>query len=210
MKKFTKKLLITLVAAIAVVCATVSLAACGGAAKTTGYYTANKQIDYTHYASNFFWIVVNQESIETYDDGTYCLEVNGLQYSNITAGANVETNQFTANENLHATIKYYGTFTEKDKEEGNVTLVLAKPTRVVYALQNQMLMDTANWTDAMSAAVSEEGKDPVTAEKYLEGKINTEVFTESGLEVFVLYSSYSFEAIEGLKFGMLREGYTAL
>lgn len=200
MKKFTKKLLITLVAAIAVVCATVSLAACGGAAKTTGYYTANKEIRYTNFQPtyNYFYFIITQQSIETYDDGTYCLEVNGVMYSNVKFGADVPSDAFTANEQSHITTKYYGTFTEKEKTEDDVTLVLAKPTRVTSAKKGAILVDTANWTEDMSKAVTPKDEEAVTAEAYLESQVKAEVFAEAGLEIYVMYSSYSFASIQGL------------
>ncbi len=201
MKKFAKKLLVAFIAVAAMVCMGVMLAACGGgAAKSTGYYSANKQISYQNFqpASNFFYITVTEQSIETYDDGTYCLTVNGSCFSNIKTGADVPTEAFTANEKGHAVVKYYGTFTENEKTEDDVTLVLAKPTRVTYARQGKMMVDTANWTDAMSAQETAEGKDPVTADAYLASKVSEEVFVEGGLEVYVMYTAYSFKAIPAL------------
>lgn len=201
MKKFTKKLLVSIVAIAAVVCMGVSLAACGGsAAKTTGYYTADKQIRYTNFQPtyNYFYFVITQQSIETFDDGTYCLTVNGAMYSNVKFGADVASDAFTANEQSHVTTKYYGTFTEKEKTEDDVTLVLAKPTRVTNAKQGALLVDTANWTDAMSAQETAEGAETVTADAYLASQVKSEVFADAGLELYVMFSSYSFSSISGL------------
>ena len=200
MNKFTKKLLVALVAVAAAVCMSVSLVACGGAAaQTTGYYTANKEIRYTNFQPtyNYFYFVITQQSIETFDDDTYCLTVNGVMYSNVKFGADVPSGEFTANEQGHVTTRYYGTFTETEKTDDDVTLVLSKPTRVTHANKGALLIDTANWTDKMSEAVTGEGEEAVTADAYLTSRVK-DVFTDSGLEVYVMFSSYSFASISGL------------
>ena len=202
MKKI-HKILVAIAMAVTTVVMTVALAACGGgsSAKLTGVYNSDKSIRYANMQPtyNYFYFVISQQTIETYDDGTYCLTATGVMYSNVTFGADVPADKYTANEQGTVNTKYYGTFTETDTTEDDTTLVLAKPTRVVYSKKGQSYIDTANWTDAMAEVTRP--TDPQTGNKgdaldkdaYLESQLKA---WESGnVEVYVVLGTATFSAI---------------
>jgi len=202
MKTFTKKIIAAIVAIVAVVCMGVTLAACGGGtAKLTGVYNSDKTLRYANMQPqyNYFYFVISQQTIETYADGTYCLTATGVMYSNVTFGADVPADKYTANEQGTVNTKYYGKFTEKDATADDTTLVLAKPTRVVYSKKGNTYIDTANWTEAMAEATRP--VDPQTGEKgdaldkdaFIDTKITA--WTEGDVEVYVILGTATFSAI---------------
>ncbi|MCH5351831.1 MAG: hypothetical protein J1F39_07690 [Clostridiales bacterium] len=204
MKKLRKILSAVLMAALVAAVAVFAVGCSGGeaaAANLTGVYNSNKSIKYTNFQPtyNYFYFVISQQTIETYDDGTYCLTATSVMYSNVTFGADVPSNEFTANEQGTVNTKYYGKFTETDKTEDDTTLVLAKPTRVVYSKKGSAYIDSANWTDAMAEATrptdpsTGEKGDPIDKDAYIASKLAA--WEDGSLEIYVILGSATFDAI---------------
>lgn len=199
MKKFSKKLVVALVAMMAVVCMCVSLAACGGEKKPTGSYMSNNNYAYSNFSPtyNYRTLTFSSEQIETYDDNTYCLTVNTVTYSNVTFGENIASDKSTANDRGSTITKYYGTCTAVTDTEGDITLTLKTPTRIVYAANGKLTVDTANWTDKMAESLvdaqgnqlKDEAGNAYTGDTYLASKVKN--FTDK--EIYVNGTSYSFE-----------------
>lgn len=201
MKKF-HKILATVLTVATLSAVTVLAAACGGStAALTAVYNSDKTLRYTNFqpAYNYFYFIISQQTIETYGDGTYCLTATGVMYSNVTFGADVAADQYTANEQGTVNTKYYGTFTEKETTADDTTLVLSKPTRVVYSKKGSSYIDTANWTDAMAEVTRP--VDPQTGEKgealdkdaYLESVLTA--WEGGDIEVYVVLGTSTFAAI---------------
>lgn len=201
MKKL-HKILVAIALAITTLVLTVAMAGCGGStASLTAFYNSDKTIKYTNFqpAYNYFYFVISQQTIETYDDGTYCLTATGVMYSNVTFGADVAADKYTANEQGTVNTKYYGTFTEKDTTADDTTLVLAKPTRVVYSKKGSAYIDTDNWTDAMAEVTrptdpqtGEEG-DALDKDAYLEQQLSA--WSSGDVEVYVILGTATFGAL---------------
>ena len=206
-----KKLVVAAACAAAAVIATVSLAACsGGSATLTGEYLSNNSYSYANMLPtyNYYYVTFSGQTLETYSDGTYCLTVNEIMYSNVSFGPDVPTDQATANDRGQKVTKYYGTFTQEiDPDDDTLAFVtINTPTRVVFASSGYPTLDTANWTEEMTesavnlagqpqgglgVAVNEEGV--VTAEMVLEGK--TEGFAAEGLEIMVTLNDGKFTPV---------------
>lgn len=128
-----------------------ALASCGGdgdepAAKveTTGVYLSDNGISYMNFTPNYNYFIctMSGQQIETYSDGTYALTITSITYSNITTGANVPTEEFTANDKGQTVTVYYGTFTSTPDGE-DLTLALSAPTRATYIVAGNEIMDSA-------------------------------------------------------------------
>ena len=146
----------------------------GGAAGSgtlTGLYTSTQN---TNFISAFPEYTFKQatfgvESIETYDDGTYCLTSTNTNYSGTLTFSDDGTHEEVPRG--ADTVKYYGTYTSED-EEGLLTLTLSAPTSVVacnlYTTTDTApgYLNTDAWTDEMGAAVGQDGA-TMTAEEYL-------------------------------------------
>lgn len=199
MKKFTKKLVVAFVAVMAVVCMSVSLAACGGEKKVNGSYMSNNNYSYQNFSPtyNYRLLTVSSEQIETYEDDTYCLTVNTISYSNVTFGENVASDASTANDRGCSITKYYGECTVVTDSEGDITLTLKTPTRIVYASNGKLTVDTANWTDKMAESLvdaqgnqlKDEAGNAYNGETYLSAKVKN--FSDK--EIYVNGTSYTFE-----------------
>lgn len=218
MKKFTKKILVAIVAIMAVVCLSVSLAACGETtAKSTGFYSSsNKHVTYANFQPkyNLYTLTLYTETIETFNDNTYCLTVNSVAISNVNfgedtkslncdyAGMKDEDKEFiiAGQENWEAsryndkddiTTKYYGTYEVVKESETSKTIKLQVPTSVFYAKKGDAThYDTANWTETMA------GEDNTTAEDYLAGKVSK--FESAGIEVYITVATSGFEIITAI------------
>lgn len=186
------------------------------AATITGYYTSNKNIYWQNMLPtyNYYFMVITEQSIETFDDMTYCYTVSAQMFSNVHYGPdyypNAENaeNLATSNEQPHIITRYYGTYTEVETKKSSITISLGTPTRVFYAKQGGAYYDTANWTDKMSSDLG------MTADEFLKSKIVVEVsvyneemteivsttekelFPASGVEVYIKTTGCSFEALE--------------
>lgn len=206
-----KKLVVAAACAAAAVIATVSLAACsGGSATLTGEYLSNNEYSYTNMLPmhKYYFVTFSGQTLETYSDGTYCLTVNEIMYSNVSFGPDVPTDQATANDRGQKVTKYYGTFTQEvDPDDDTLAFVtINTPTRVVFASSGYPTLDTANWTEEMTesavnlagqpqgglgVAVNEEGV--ITADMVLAGK--TEGFKAEGIEIMVTLNDGKFNQV---------------
>lgn len=179
----TKKLFATLVAILATAAMAIGLAACGEptttpAATLTGVYNGDKNLyKYMNFlpVNNYFTLSTTTEQLKTYSDGTYELVITTSTSSNISTGADVPTEEYTANSQGYEVVTYIGTFTE-NVDAGINEMTLNVPTRVTRYKAGNGYFDSANWTDFMAtktiqydAVSGESSKDkPLTAEKFLE------------------------------------------
>lgn len=206
-----KKLVVAAACAAAAVIATVSLAACsGGVATLTGEYLSNNSYSYANMRPlyNYYYVTFSGQTLETYSDGTYCLTVNEIMYSNVSFGPDVANGKETANDRGQKVTKYYGTFTqESDPSDETLTFITINvPERVVFASSGYPTLDTSNWTEAMTqsavdlaaqpqgglgVSVNEDGT--VTADMVLEGK--TEGFDAEGIEIMVTLNDGKFNQV---------------
>ena len=212
-----KKLVVAAACAAAAVIATASLAACsGGGATLTGEYLSNNTYEYQNFATgmppemtfNYYYATYKAQTLETYSDGTYCLTMNEIMFSNVNFGPDVANGKETANDRGQKVTKYYGTFTQEiDPDDDTLAFVtINTPTRVVFASSGYPTLDTANWTEEMTesavnlaaqrqgglgVSVNEDGT--VTAEMVLEGK--TEGLAAEGLEILVTLNDGKFTQV---------------
>lgn len=206
-----KKLVVAAACAAAAVIATVSLAACSaGGATLTGEYLSNNSYSYANMRPtyNYYYVTFSGQTLETYSDGTYCLTVNEIMYSNVSFGPDVANGKETANDRGQKVIKYYGTFTqESDPSDETLTFITINvPERVVFASSGYPTLDTSNWTEAMTqsavdlaaqpqgglgVSVNEDGT--ITADMVLEGK--TEGFDAAGIEIMVTLNDGKFTQV---------------
>lgn len=183
----------------------------GGTTTMTGYYTSNKNIAWQNMtpAYNYYFMVICEQSIETFDDMTYCLTVTAQMFSNVHYGPEYRNDPedadhlATSNEQAHVITRYYGTYEEIETKKSSITISLQAPTRVFYAKQGGAYYDTLNWTEKMSS-----NADGLTAEAYLKSKmvgeqINAdgstteyELFPSGGVEVYIKTSGCSFEILQ--------------
>lgn len=206
-----KKLVVAAACAAAAVIATVSLAACSaGGATLTGEYLSNNSYSYANMRPlyNYYYVTFSGQTLETYSDGTYCLTVNEIMYSNVSFGPDVANGKETANDRGQKVTKYYGTFTqESDPSDETLTFITINvPERVVFASSGYPTLDTGNWTETMTqsavdlaaqpqgglgVSVNEDGT--VTADMVLEGK--TEGFKAEGIEIMVTLNDGKFTQV---------------
>lgn len=206
-----KKLVVAAACAAAAVIATVSLAACSaGGATLTGEYLSNNSYSYANMRPlyNYYYVTFSGQTLETYSDGTYCLTVNEIMYSNVSFGPDVANGSETANDRGQKVTKYYGTFTqESDPTDETLTFITINvPERVVFASSGYPTLDTSNWTEAMTqsavdlaaqpqgglgVSVNEDGT--ITADMVLEGK--TEGFDAEGIEIMVTLNDGKFTQV---------------
>lgn len=211
-----KKLVVAAACTAAAVIAAASLAACsGGSATLTGEYLSNNTYEYMNFATgmpgmtyNYYYATYKAQTLETYSDGTYCLTMNEIMFSNVNFGQSVPTEEATANDRGQKVTKYYGTFTqESDPDDETLLFVTINvPSRVVFASSGYPTLDTANWTEGMTesavnlaeqpqgglgVAVNEEGV--ITADMVLAGK--TEGFKAEGIEIMVTLNDGKFTQV---------------
>mgnify|MGYP001777738093 CR=1 FL=1 len=206
-----KKLVVAAACAAAAVIATVSLAACSaGGATLTGEYLSNNSYSYVNMLPkyNYYYVAFSGQTLETYSDGTYCLTVNEIMYSNVSFGPDVANGKETANDRGQKVTKYYGTFTqESDPSDETLTFITINvPERVVFASSGYPTLDTGNWTETMTETAVELAAQPqgglgvsvnedgtVTADMVLEGK--TEGFKAEGIEIMVTLNDGKFTQV---------------
>lgn len=191
-----KKILGTVLAATCLL----GVASCSGevsSAKSLGYYSANKTISYQNFQPqyNYFFFTINSQGVELFDDNTYCFDAIQIVYSNVKFGADVPSDKFTANEKGHSIVKYYGSYTVKEEDADFKEVTLAAPTRVTTVSQGSMMVDTANWTDEMSATVTPKDGEAVTSEAYLAKQ--AEKFGE-GVGLTIVLKTFSFAHVNAL------------
>lgn len=157
--KSMKKILSTLMAAVMLVACMMSLSACGGsqsAATMTNTYTINSP----YYIDAIGW----------YSNNVYMLELNSDNSYTLT----MRTDMF-GSEDLESkgqrTIKFYGTYTSADAADGEAAhkdVTLSAATRIYFEQHDKgwgrecpvvlgtCCLDTANWTDEMTAVYDAE------------------------------------------------------
>lgn len=213
MKKLHKILAAVLMATLVAALAVFAVGCSGGdntaaAAKLTGIYNSDKKIAYSNFApnQNYRYFTISYQTIETYDDGTYCLSVSSVGYSNVTFGVDVASGNFEANEKGTATTRYYGKLTVEDPTADDATYVLGKPTRVVSSKQGNYYIDTAVWNEKMADATRptnpETGTkgDPLDKDTYLEQQLGA--WKDGNIEVFMILSNSMFDFIAGINNSM--------
>lgn len=206
-----KKLVVAAACAAAAVIATVSLAACSaGGATLTGEYLSDNSYSYANMRPlyNYYYVTFSGQTLETYSDGTYCLTVNEIMYSNVSFGPDVANGKETANDRGQKVTKYYGTFTqESDPSDETLTFITINvPERVVFASSGYPTLDTGNWTETMTETAVELAEQPqgglgvsvnedgtITADMVLEGK--TEGFKAEGIEIMVTLNDGKFTQV---------------
>lgn len=211
-----KKLVMITACAAAAVTASVCFAACsGGSVALTGEYLSNNAYEYKNFATglpseqtyNFYFATFKGQTLETYSDGTYCLTVNEITFSNVNFGPNVSTVQATANDRGQIVTRYYGKYTQQTNAEDEMNVITINvPDRVVFASAGYLALDTANWTEAMTESavnlasqpmgglgvkVNEDGL--ITADMVYEAK--TAGFDADGIEIEVSVDGGKFEFV---------------
>ena len=171
MKKLAKKISIALVVALAAVGMCVSFAACGGAkqATLTGSYGSGTYTFMSAYPNfTFKQVTTSTQTLNVYDDNSYELIVTSKNLSgdlSFDASNSGDTSTSGTNDRGQTV-----TFTSTE-EEGMLSVVISKPTKVVYSGTGNLTMgagyyNTANWTDKMSESYQVDGANG-TAEQYL-------------------------------------------
>lgn len=161
-KKIASVVLATAVAATA----GLALTACGDTqAKMTGNYMSENTNVFSNFnldmGYNYYTLTFSGQQIQTYDDGTYCLTVNSETYSAIDVGKDIPSKANVGNDQGHTITEYYGAYTATTDSEGDITLKLDKPTRIVDSSSKRaQMLDTAAWTDDMAKAVVTQGMAP--------------------------------------------------
>lgn len=182
MKKNQKKLFVTVIAIVMVLCVAVSLAACNeesAPVKVSAVYTADPQAGGAKYlTAPMKMVLTNVETLTVYDNGTYCLSVATTVVTGIDS-AFQGTGEVI---NRGATVvTYYGSLTSTE-DSGIITYTLSKPERITVTNNNTLLTgglavgfyDTANWTeDDTTAFTAVKGFFGVTEE---DGKVDLDTF----------------------------------
>lgn len=180
MKKFTKKIIVAIVAVAAAVCMSVSLAACGEkTASVKAVYTADPQAGAATYQTvPMKMILTNAETLTVYDNDTYCLSVATTVITGIQSA--FEGTGEIINRGL-TVVEYYGTCTYEE-DSGITTYSLAKPERITVTNNDTLFTaglavghyDTDNWTDAVTEAFAgAKSFFGITAE---DGKVDLQTF----------------------------------
>lgn len=225
MKKTIKKIIAIALSASLAVAAGAMLTACNNEGEkqpaVTATYMSTNQFRWMNMVPqyNYFTLTFTAEQIQTFDNGTYCLTVNSETYSNVRFGSDVandltyqgqeldengnlvgevKTMKASPNDRGHSITKYYGTFTSVDEGDGDLTLNLSRPTRIVdSASGDAVTRDTAAWTEAMANSITDRAGDPVvddagnklTGAAYIDYKVDA----NWSAEVFVNGTNGSFE-----------------
>lgn len=158
MKKFTKRIIVAIVAVTAAVCMSVSLAACGEKpVSVKAVYTADPQVGAaTYHTVPMKMIITNAETLTVNDNDTYCLSVATTLITGIQSA--FEGTGEIINRGL-TIVEYYGTYTAEE-DSGITTYTLSKPSRITVTNNNTIFTgslavgryDTDNWTDADTEA----------------------------------------------------------
>lgn len=200
-----RKLFAAIVTAVAIMAMLLCFTACGGAAKPTGSFLSENQIRYMnfHPTFNYRTLTSTTQQLDTYDDGTYCLTVTAVTYSNVTFGQDVPSGEATWNDRGQVVTKYYGTCEiVVDSEDSTIEYVtISTPTRVAYSSFGSYTVDTgAEWTEQMTEAASikdSQSGEIVTeissAEAFIE--LKTEGFPAEGIEIMVSLTTCNFDQV---------------
>lgn len=207
-----KKIAAVVTAAAVAATAGLALTACGETqAKVTGNYMSENANTFANFnvdampgvTYNYYTLTYSGQQIQTFDDGTYCLTEHSETYSAIDVGKDIPSKVGIGNDQGHTIVEYYGTYTAKTDSEGDITLTLARPTRIVESSSKRaVLLDTAAWTDEMAKAVVSQGmtqeqvmdKDgnPLTGATFIDYKItmewNCEIFVNGTSKTFSYFA----------------------
>ena len=193
--------------------ASLSLSACGGAAKEAkikGIYLSPAKMSYSNMRPtyNYYLTTFTQEELTLFDNNTYCLIVSSSQFSAVVLDEN--TNDFSGNERSNYLYKFYGDCSSQvnDIDEDLLDVTLKSVSRYVASYDQQYWLDTDNWTEEMGKkvippkgydtttgqAIPDEEAAPWSAKQYLDSKQFA-----SDVEIQVNVKTYSFDFTE-LKF----------
>ena len=193
--------------------ASLSLSACGGAAKEAkikGIYLSPAVMSYSNMRPtyNYYLTTFTQEELTLFDNNTYCLIVSSSQFSAVVLDEN--TQDFSGNERSNYLYKFYGDCSSKvnDIDEDLLDVTLKSVSRYVASYDQQYWLDTDNWTDEMGKKVippkgidtttgqpiPDEDASPRSAKQYLDSKQFA-----SDVEIQVNVKTYSFDFTQ-LKF----------
>ena len=127
------------------------------AAKITGSYLSPAIMSYSNMRPtyNYYLTTYQDQMLTTYEDGTYRLMVHSTQFSAIVLPE--EGNDFSGNEKTNYYTEYYGTYTQTEDELDSdlLNITISKPTRIVDTYDSSYYVDTANWTEEMTAKTTE-------------------------------------------------------
>ncbi len=187
-----KKALLALGLAAMSAASLAAFASCGGAAESTGVYLSNNDLSYTNFLPtyNYFTASIGTQEIETFSDNTYVLTINKVNFSNISLGPDVATGEETWNDRGQVSVKYYGTFTSVE-DEGDLTLTLSAPTKLVYEEFGYVAMDSTK-TYGEEFTYTPMGGEAIS---YAD-KIAQEMAKFNGAEVYINGAGASFKQIK--------------
>jgi len=165
-----RKVLFLAIASIA------SLSSCGesGAkvAKCTNGYLSPAVMSYSNMRPtyNYYLTTFTFESLQTFDDNTYVLQVSSSTFSALILPE--EGNGAQGNERDNSLTSYYGTFTSEvdDLDPDGLNIKCSIPTRITLLKDSTFFVDTDNWTDDMKtkAAVTKSTYDTATGQQVTE------------------------------------------
>lgn len=126
MKKW-KKVVTAAAAVLAVVASTAALAGCSGGAKVSDVYVANPGSEgvVQYMTSPLTMILSCNESLEVYDDNTYCLTAISTVISGLAPDDEGNVSPICRGT---TTVEYYGTYTSEE-DSGMMVYTLSTPTR---------------------------------------------------------------------------------
>ena len=160
----TTRIAKTLTAAALAAAMTVSMTGCSGGG--SGDYTATYMISEANYMDGIGWYSNEDVMLVTSDDNTYDLYFKKDVFGTTDPG--IKGNK---------TIVYSGNYTSEASADGDAThldITLEAPTRIYFEQHGKaygrnvyagnMMLDTANWTDAMTTLAFPSGSEDGAAD----------------------------------------------
>lgn len=194
MKK-SSKVLLSLALAATTAASVGALSSCGGApaVETVGVYLSDNGIAYNNFLPtyNYFSCAMSGQQLTTYSDNTYALTITTITYSNISTGANVPNDAFTANDKGQTVTTYYGTYTSVE-DDGDLNITLSAPTRATYSSFGSAFMDSAVTYGEDKTITTAGANDPISYNDYIasiKAKFN-------GAEILVNGVQMSFDKVK--------------
>lgn len=193
--KLVKKIAI-IVASVAIAASVSALAACSGSeANLTATYTSGTFSFFSSYPSyTFKQLTTSTQTIKTYDDNTYELTVTYKYLSgdlSFDASDSGNNDVSGVNDRGQTVEIYYGTYTSTE-EEGLLTLTLNSPTDIIKTAAGNVVSgtyyyNTLAWTDDMGTSASSDGT-ALTAEQYVEAN----AFEQTTVVIDMTYYSFDY------------------
>ncbi len=163
--------------------------------KLTGSYLTGAEFSYNNFRPtyNYHLTTFHFEGLETYSDGTYVFTLTSMSYSGLNLPE--EGNDATGSERENYVKKFYGKYESKvnDLDDGMLDITLETPTRLTNAYNCQYFVDTAQWNDSMSQAVSTDSYGNVSDTKYTaETYLASEAFAKKTVSITTSTSSFDY------------------